>query len=541
MPELLSPYGSLPLTNLFAGEDAVREMHRLSPRLPSIRLTAYQQSDLMLLLSGAYTPLTTYMGEAAYLSTLMHMRLPSGLPWMYPLNLSISLRLAQSLQIGAALALRDEHDELLAVLTVSEIFKANTELESQMLGASLGFNAEPVWYVGGTVVGISTLNRYDFIGDYHTPAQLRQYFIARGWTRVVAYQTAQPVHRAALEFMLRAAVQNQAGLLIQPLAGGVQALGASYYPTIRSYQALMSRMCNLTAVLSLSQNYMRRGGVREVLHRAIISRNYGCSHLVVGGEAGAQGANRRGRDLLDGDAFHAVEQHIGDIGVKLIPYPRMVYVEERAQYLPLEEAPKDAYKLVLTAEEVSRRLYANLSIPDWYTFPEVLAEMRLACPPRKESGFAVVMTGAAGVGKTTLACALSQALGALGQRKVSLLDRDTLSRYPGTTDNQDALAMLTFEIVKHRGIVICATEMPTVALRRRMRTTVQNEGGYFEIALTAPASVCSARLIKKLKSVPASEVYEASEQAELLIDTSTVNVMQALQMVILKLEQEGYI
>ncbi len=541
MPELLSPYGSESLINLLASDADVNELHRLAPRLPSIRLNAYQQSDLMLLLSGAYTPLTGYLGEASYLSVLMHMRLPTGLAWMYPLTLSIPLRLAQSLQLGASVALRDEYDELLAVLTVDEIFKANLELESQMLGASLDFNAQPVWYVGGSVVGVTKINRYDFIGDYHTPEQLRHYFVERGWGRVVAYQTVQPIHRAALEFMIRAAVQNQAGLLIQPLTGGEQSSNPGYFPTIRSYQALMPRMCKLTAVMSLSPNYMRRGGVREILHRAIISRNYGCSHLVVGGEAGAQGANRRGRDLLEGNAFHVVGQHIADIGVKLIPYPRMVYVEERAQYLPLEEAPKDSYKLVLTAEEVKRRLYANLTIPDWYTFPEVLAEMRVAYPPRKSSGFAIVMKGVAGVGKTTLASALGQALGALGQRKVSLLDSDLLNRHPGVVDNVDAIAMLAHEIVKHRGIVICAIDIPTAAVRRSMRNTVQNEGGYFEIALTAPASVCAARLAKKIKPVQVSDAYEAPEQAELLIDTSMLNVTQAMQMVILKLEQEGYI
>jgi sulfate adenylyltransferase len=481
------------------------------------------------------------MDEASYRSVLSHMRLPTGLPWMFPLTLTIPVRLAQSIQLGMSVALRDEYDELLAVLTISEIYKADLALEADMLGMGLDFNRSPVWYVAGSVVGVASVNRFDFIGDYHTPEQLRRYFSERGWRHVVTYQTTQPIHRATLDFMMRAAVQNQAGLLVQPLTGGKQHSLSGYFPTMRSYQALMQRLSKLTAVMSLSPNYMRRGGVREILHRAIISRNYGCSHLIVGGEAGGQGVNRRGRDLLEGDAFHGVEQHIESIGVKLIPYPRMVYVEDRAQYLPLEEAPKDAYKLVLTSEEFKRRLQANLAIPDWYTFPEVLKEMQLAYPSRQSAGFTILLSGVAGVGKSTLASALSQALGALGSRKVSLLDSDFINHHPSIAENVDVISMLAHEIVKHHGIAICAIDIATVALRRSIRNAVQSDGGYFEIVLTAPASVCAVRLANKNKTVHAGDVYEAPEQAELLIDTSMNSVTQAMQMVILKLEQEGYI
>lgn len=541
MRDLISSYGADTPTAFMASNAGVHELHRVAPRLPSVKLNAYQHSDLILLLTGAYTPLTGYMGQADYVSVLENMRLHTGLTWMYPLTLPIPMRLAQSLQIGQAIALRDIYDELLAVLTVTEIYRSQPELEARALGATLDFDTQPQWHVAGTVAGVNTRHRYDFVGDYRNPAQLREYFVERGWGRVVAYQTAQPLHRAALEFMLRAAVQNQAGLLIQPLTGGEQHLSATYYPTIRSYQALMSRLCKLTTVLSLSLNYPRRGGVREILHRAIISRNYGCSHLVVGGESGAQGATRRGRDVLEGDAFQQVESHIREIGVGLIPYPRMVYVEERAQYLPLEEAPKDTFKLVLTADEIKRRLQADLPIPEWYTFPEVLAEMRVAYPPRQTSGFAILMTGVAGVGKTTLASALSQALGAIGKRKVSLLDSDLVTHYPNIADNMDAITLLTSEVVKHQGIVICAFDIPTIVARRIMRNAVQHFGGYFEIALIAPASVCAARLAKKIKAVQGRDDYEMPEQADLAVDTGLLDVAQAMQMIILKLEQEGYI
>jgi sulfate adenylyltransferase len=541
MNSLIKPYILDSLVNLMATEEDAADWYQRVPRLPAIALNAHQQSDLMLLLTGGYTPLTGYMGQADYVSVLEQMRLSNGDAWMYPLTLPVPIRLAQTLNLGQGVALKGANDEAFAILTVTEIYRAQPALEAQALGAALTFGHEVDWYVAGTVVGINTQCHYDFIDAYRYPAQLRAHFTARGWGNVLAFQTAQPVHRGALAFMLRAAAQNQAGLLMQPMTGGNQSTQSAYYPTIRSYHALLARLSPLTTIMSLSPNYPRRGGVREILHRAIISRNDGCSHLIVGGEAYASGANRRGRDVLEGDAFHQVEPHIQEIGVKLIPYPRMVYVEDKAQHLPLEEAPKDAYKLVLTADEVKRRLQADLPIPDWYAFPEVLQEMRIAYPPRIASGFAVLMSGIAGVGKTSLALALSEVLGAAGARKVTVLDNQTLNRYPGLVNNLDIIALLVSALVRQGGIVICALDIAMLATRRSIRNATQLEGGYFEIALTAPASVCAGRLARKGRSIVEASDYEVSEQIELLIDTSIMDVAQALQRIVLKLEQDGYV
>ena len=331
MHTLISPYGDA-LVALMADDKINATLCQQAKGWPVIKLDALMQSDLELLLSGAYSPLTGYLGQADYLNVLNNMRLSDGRVWPLPLTLVIPIRLAQSLKLGQKIALSSVNGEIIAVVTVAEIYRANIELEAQQLGATLEYAAEAKWYVGGPVTGLAIPERYDFGELLLQPAEMRDFFQRRGWSQVVAYQSAQPLHRAVHEFISGVAAQNRAGLLIQPMVGGYMSERHEFYPLIRSYLAAMSRLSKLTSMLSLSPNYSRRGGVREILHRAIMMRNYGCSHLVVGGEPGGEGRSRRGADVLDSQIYQQISQHIHEIGVGLIPFPRMVYVEKRAQF-----------------------------------------------------------------------------------------------------------------------------------------------------------------------------------------------------------------
>ena len=536
MHTLIPPYGEK-LMDLMAGDGIQSTVQQQARKLTVMKLDPIAQSDLELLLTGAFSPLSGYMGQADYLSVLNNMRLSDGRVWPLPLTLVIPIRLAQSMNLGQQIALSDARGELLAVVTVSEIYRADLDLEVKQLGATLDFSLESKWYVAGSVIGLGALRRFDFRELRLTPAQLRSYFHEHGWSRVVAYQSAQPLHRAAYEFVTRTAAQNQAGLLIQALVGGNASESVEYYPLIRGYQAVMSRLSSLTGVLSLLSAYPRRGGIREILLRAILVRNYGCSHLIVGGESSGHGQMRRGSDLLDGQVFLEYAEHIKEIGVALIPYPRMVYVEERAQFMPLDEAPKETYKQTLSADEVRRRLRAGLVIPEWYMFPDVLTEMRHAYQPPHTGGFAIMMTGMAGVGKTTLAHALGQLLMARGNRKVTVLDNELLLHHPSMAGDYGILGFMMTEIVRHQGIAICAVSSPVNAARREVRKVVQQQGGYLELYLTASVQARSARVVTKSDD----NDYEVPEQADLIIDTSDAQVSQSLQMIILKLEQEGLI
>lgn len=535
MHTLITPYGNQ-LLNLMADTDHSVLLGMVKD-MSIIKLDHLMQSDLVLLLTGAYSPISGYMNQADYKSVLDNMRLSDGRVWAIPLTLEIPIRLAQSLKLGQQVGLSTETNEVIALLTVSEIYRADATLEAKQLGATLSLKPEKKWYVAGSVVGISIPKRYDFADLWRTPAQLREYFQTHGWGHIVSYHSTQPLHCAAYEFISRTAAQNQAALLINPIVGGYASERFDYYALVRSYQAVMSRLSRFTSVLSLSHNYPRRGGAREILQRAILMRNYGCSHLIVGGDPTNEGQLRRGSDLQDTQVFQKLSQLIEEIGVGLIPYPRMVYVEERAQFLPLEEAPKNSYTITLNAAEAKRRLQMGLPLPDWYAFSEVLAEMRLAYPPRVRSGLTIVMTGLPGVGKSTLALALSQTLMTLGKHYISIIDKAMLEQHPLIVSDTGILSVIATEITRHAGIVICATANSQAAMRREMRHKVQAHGGYLEFYLTAPTSV------RALRTAESNDVgnYEAPDQPDLTIDTSEVSVVQAIQIIVLKLEQEGYL
>ncbi|WP_413437514.1 bifunctional sulfate adenylyltransferase/adenylylsulfate kinase [Sulfuriferula sp. GW1] len=557
MEQLITPYGG-ELVNLLVNSTRAVELKRDAFHLPSLDLNWRQQCDLELLLNGGYAPLTGYLSQADYLSVLHSMRLADGRAWALPVVLQVHETLARSLKPGEPLALRDPEGFMLAVVMVNEIWQADIELEAEQLGYAA--DAPPKWYVGGAVEGLSLPLRHDFMALRLTPAELRAGFTRLGWRNVIAYPARTQLQRAQYEFILRAAVQNEANLLIHPMAGGDPVESADYFALVRSYQAVIGRFPSATSQLALSPVYVRDGGVRDTLARAIIQRNYGCSHLIVGGEHDTHGQHRRGTDIVQHEDYQRVADHIAEIGVGLIPFPRMVYVEERAQFMPLEELPKGARALTLTGAEIQRRLQAGVNIPDWYTFPEVLAEMRRSYPPRDRQGFTVFFTGLSGAGKSTIARALGTRLMEMGGRSVTLLDGDIVRRHLSSelgfsrehrNINVLRIGFVASEITKNRGIAICAPIAPYRNTRRDVRAMIEPLGGFLEVFVATPIETCELRdrkglyakaragLIKEFTGV--SDPYEVPERPELSIDTTDLSVDEAVQRILLKLEHEGYL
>ena len=541
MDQLIAPYGDT-LVNLIDPEKA-EALKQESLSLPSLDLDWRQQCELEMLMTGAYSPLDCFMTRAQCAQVEASSQLDDGTFWPRPITLASQQKIAGELKSGDRIALRDGEGFMLAVLTVSDIWEDGG-----------------CWHFGGAVEGVALPPHPDFVGLRATPAELRALFARRGWRRVVAWQACQPMHRAQFEFCLKSAIENEANLLLHPQAGGDITEAPAYFGLVRSFIAIRERFPAASTQLSLLPVPPREASARALLLRAIVARNYGCNLLISGGQHQADGDCRRGEDLVKIYADLPVTELANKIGVKLISYPRMVYVDDRAEHLPEFEAPAGARLLTLSGEEFQRRMRAGLKIPDWYSFPEVLAELHRQNPPRERQGFTVFFTGLSGAGKSTLARALAARLMEMGGRSVTLLDGDivrrNLSSELGFTKahrdiNVRRIGFVASEITKNRGIAICAPIAPYQQTRRDVRAMVEAVGGFVEIHVATPIATCESRDRKGLYAkaraglIPeftgVSDPYEVPENPELAIDTTNLGIDEAVQRILLKLEHEGYL
>ncbi len=535
MDKLIAPYGGT-LVNLIAEPERAEVLKAEAFNLPSLDLDWRQLCDLEMLMSGAYSPLTGYMTRRQCEYVAVDKKLDDDTFWPQVMTLATRQKAAAQWQPGTRVALRDGEGFMLAVLSVSDVWQDATGLT----------------HLGGAVEGVALPPHPDFADLRATPQSLRAILSRRGWRRVVAWQARQPMHRAQYEFCLKTAIENEANLLLQPLAGGDLAEAPAYFGLVRSFLAIRERFPSATTQLALLP-LPPRPGADDLLLRAIVARNYGCTALIVGGEYEPAGEFRRGadRNLAEIEAR---------VGVKLIAYPRMVYVEDRAEHLPEALAPEGSRILTLSGEEFRRRMQGGLKIPEWYSFPEVLAELHRISPPRERQGFTVFFTGLSGAGKSTIARALAARLMELGGRAVTLLDGDIVRRHLSSElgfskahrdINVRRIGFVASEITKNRGIAICAPIAPYHQTRRDVRQMIEAVGGFVEIHVATPIETCEARDRKGLYAkaraglIPeftgVSDPYEVPERPELSLDTTGLSVDEAVQRVLLKLEHEGYL
>jgi sulfate adenylyltransferase len=564
MDTLIPPYGGQ-LISLMASPERAAAIRQEAREMDSLDLSWRQMCDLELLLSGALSPLAGYLGRDELNAVLATLTLPDGVYWPQPIMLAVPAKAVAKLAAGQSVTLRDAEGFMPAILHISEIWPADHALEAQLavssgVPLSTPLAGEGIHYVAGRLEGVAMPPRHDFLSLRHTPGELRDQFQRRGWRRVLAYQPSHPMHRPQYEFVLRAAVRHEANLLIHPMAGADPVMDSGHFTVVRACRALMPRFPAATSALALNPMIPLAAGPRETLLRSIIARNYGCSHLVVGGEPAVAGDQRRGEDtpdLVQGGAFAAAGQHLG---VTLVPFPRMVYVEDSGEYLSQADVPQGVHTQTMGGAELVRRLMQGLKVPDWFTYPEVLEELRKAYPPRSRQGFTVFFTGLSGSGKSTVARALTVRLMEMGGRRVSLLDGDivrkNLSSELGFSKahrdiNIRRIGFVASEITKHGGIAICAPIAPYRQTRRDVRAMMEQWGGFIEVHISTSVEVCEQRDRKGLYAkaraglIPEftgiSDPYEIPETPELCIDTARYSADEAVQMILLKLEHEGYL
>jgi sulfate adenylyltransferase len=570
---LVAPHGGA-LTNLLVDDARAAEIKDASRDWPSWDLTERQICDLELLVNGGFSPLQGFMGKADYEGVLADMRLADGTLWPVPITLDVTEAVAEQLTAGDTLALRDPEGFMVGVLHVEDLWRPDLRLEAErVFGSDTGAvleehpgarylleQANPV-YVGGRIEALELPAHHDFQMLRLTPAELRARFAKLGWQKVVAFQTRNPMHRAHQELTLRAAKGVEASLLIHPVVGMTKPGDVDHYTRVRCYQALLPSYPKNTAMLSLLPLAMRMGGPREAVWHAIIRKNYGCTHLIVGRDHAGPGKDANGTAFYGPyDAQHLLEQHTEELGIAMVPFKLMVYAPEHDTYYPADEVPEGVETVNISGTEQRRRLQLGIELPSWFTFPAVEAELRKSSPPRKKQGFTVFFTGLSGSGKSTIANALMVKLLEMGGRPVTLLDGDIVRKHLSSElgfskEHRDLniqrIGFVASEITKNGGIAICAPIAPYAAVRKEVREMIEPLGGYALIHVSTPLEVCEERdrkglyakaragIIKEFTGI--SDPYEEPEDAELAIDTTGITPEEAAHRVILHLEKEGFI
>jgi sulfate adenylyltransferase len=510
------------------------------------------------------------MVRADFESVCCTMRLKNRALWPIPIVLDVTEEFGKSIGAGKTVALRDAEGVMLAALHVDEVWQPDRMAEVESVYGTTNIHHPGVehvlqrtnpWYVGGRLEGIQSPVHYDFRSLRLGPAELRAEFVRLGWRRIVAFQTRNPMHRAHQELTLRAAKKVEANLLLHPSVGMTKPGDVEYYVRVRCYQELLSKYPKDTVKLSLLPLAMRMGGPREAILHAIIRKNHGCSHFIVGRDHAGPGNDEKGKPFYGPYAAQELlREHQAEIGVTMVPFSMMVYLADQDIYVPDNEVPEGAKTLNISGTDLRRRLSEGRDIPSWFTFPEVARELQRSYPPRHRQGFTVFFTGLSGSGKSTIANVLRVKFLEMGGRPVTLLDGDIVrknlsSELGFSREHRDInirrIGYVASEITKNGGIAICAPIAPYDAIRKEVRAMIQPQGGFILVHLSTSLEICESRdrkglyakaragLVKQFTGI--SDPYESPADAEVVIDTTDLTPDEAAQEIFLHLEKEGFI
>lgn len=392
-----------------------------------------------------------------------------------------------------------------------------------------------------------------------TPAELRLHFDKLGWSKVVAFQTRNPMHRAHRELTVRAARARQANVLIHPVVGLTKPGDIDHFTRVRVYQALLPRYPNGMAVLGLLPLAMRMGGPREAIWHAIIRKNHGATHFIVGRDHAGPGKNSKGEEFYGPyDAQYAVEKYKDELGIEVVPFQMMTYLPDSDEYKPKDEVKEGIRTLDISGTELRKRLRTGAEIPEWFSYPEVVRVLRESHPPRSKQGFTVFLTGLTNSGKDAIARALNVTLNQQGGRSVSLLlgenVRSELSGELGfSREDRDRnigrIAFVASELTKSGAAVIAAPIAPFEKARKHARELVEKYGSFYLIHVATPLEYAEKTdrrgIYAKARNgeikgfTGVDDPYETPEKADLTVDISQSNVRTAVHQIILLLEAEG--
>ena len=563
---LIEPYGG-ELVNLLVAEDERDNIMSRATLLPRIQLTQRNLCDLELLATGGFSPLTKFMGREDYLSVLQSMRLADGT--LFPIPITLPVATGPHISVGAELALADEHNDLIAIMRIDEIYEWNRDEEARLaygttdprhpLVAELQGWGEVC--ISGELKVVRLPTYYNFRRLRLSPAEVRERLTELGHSRVVAFQTRNPLHRAHEEMTKRAMAQIDGALLLHPVVGMTKAGDIDHYTRVQSYKALTEKYYDKgSTLLALLPLAMRMAGPREAVWHAIIRRNFGANHFIVGRDHASPGVDSNNKPFYGPyDAQALITEHAAEIGVQPMFFSEMVYLTEEKRYEESALITAGQRTASISGTRVREDfLQRGRQLPAWFTRPEVAAILSAAHPPRYRQGFCLWFTGLSGSGKSTTADILTIMLLEHG-RQVTLLDGDVvrthLSKGLGFSkeDRETNIRRIGFvasEVVRHGGGVICAAISPYRATRNECRSMIGSDR-FCEIFVATPLQVCEDRDPKGMYALAREgkvkgftgidDPYEPPPNPEITIDTVNCSAEQNAERIVSYLIERGFI
>ena len=565
---IIKPHGGK-LCSPMLNKKHLREVNNDILQLKSWTLTDRQLCDIELILNGGFSPLDGFMNQDDYNSVCEKNRLKNNLLWPIPITLDISNSFADKLDTNEKIVLRDKEGFAIALLTVSDLWHPEKDKEAHHIyetmdtnhpGVNFLLNDTHSTYIGGIIEGIQNPKHYDYPELRHTPFQLREIFNKSGWSNIIAFQTRNPMHRAHVELTKRALNENNAKLLIHPVVGLTKPGDVNHYTRVRCYKNIMNKYNNDMTALSLLPLAMRMAGPREALWHTIIRKNYGCNYFIIGRDHASPGLNVDNKPFYGPyDAQDILNKHSKELEMNIVPFKQLVYVKEKKSFMGIDEVPKDCTSSSVSGTELREMLDKGKTIPEWFSYPEVVKELQKQRPALSKRGFTIFFTGLSGSGKSTLANGLLVKLLEDGRRPVTLLDGDivrtNLSSELGFSKedrsiNVRRIGFVASEITKNGGIAICAPIAPYRLDRQFNRTMIDPLGGYIEIFVNTPLDICEQRdakglyakarkgLLKQFTGI--DDPYEKPENAEIVIDSSIENPEVLVNQILDQIHKMGY-